>query len=143
MILVDTGVIVAALVPEDDRHQVCAQLLRDLKSRGEVLLLPATVAAEAGYLIYSSYGGAELEVEFLESVAKGDFQPVELLTEDYARMAELANKYVDFPLGTTDASVIAIAERLEIDTIATIDRRHFTAVRPRHVKAFNLLPAKL
>jgi len=46
-------------------------------------------------------------------------------------------------LGTTDASVIALAERLEITEIATLDRRHFTAVRPRHVEAFTLLPERL
>jgi uncharacterized protein len=38
------------------------------------------------------------------------------------------------------ASLIAIAERLGIDTIATLDRRHFTVVRPAHVEAFTLLP---
>ncbi len=44
------------------------------------------------------------------------------------------------PLGATDASVVAIAERLGIDTIATLDRRHFTVVRPAHIEAFTLLP---
>jgi predicted nucleic acid-binding protein len=44
------------------------------------------------------------------------------------------------PLGATDASVIALAERLGIGTIATLDRRHFTVVRPRHVGAFTPLP---
>jgi predicted nucleic acid-binding protein len=46
-------------------------------------------------------------------------------------------------VGTTDASVIALAERLEISEIAALDRRHFTAVRPRHVEAFTLLPERL
>ena len=39
-----------------------------------------------------------------------------------------------------DASVVAIAERLEQDTIATLDRRHFSVVRPLHVDAFTLVP---
>jgi hypothetical protein len=43
-------------------------------------------------------------------------------------------------LGGSDASVIAIAERLSITTIMTTDRRHFAAVRPSHVEAFTLLP---
>jgi hypothetical protein len=46
----------------------------------------------------------------------------------------------DLPLGTTDASVVAVAERLGVSEIATLDRRHFTVVRPRHVKAFTVLP---
>ncbi|MFF7778494.1 hypothetical protein ACFZCG_29260 [Streptomyces tanashiensis] len=39
-----------------------------------------------------------------------------------------------------DASVIACAERLGVREVATVDRRHFGAVRPAHVDAFTLLP---
>lgn len=59
---------------------------------------------------------------------------------DVDRMAELAERCADLGLGGTDASVVAIAERLGIDKIATLDRRHFSVVRPRHVEAFTLLP---
>jgi hypothetical protein len=55
-------------------------------------------------------------------------------------MAELVEIYGDFPLGTTDASVIAVAERLNITEVATLDHRHFAAVRPAHCDAFSLLP---
>jgi uncharacterized protein len=52
----------------------------------------------------------------------------------------MVEQYADLPLGTSDASVIALAERLEVEEIATLDLRHFTVVRPRHVKAQPLLP---
>ena len=55
-------------------------------------------------------------------------------------MAELIETYADLGLGTVDASVIATAERLDVPTIATLDRRHFTVVRPRHVDVFELVP---
>jgi predicted nucleic acid-binding protein len=55
-------------------------------------------------------------------------------------MAELVERYADFPLGGTDASVIALGERLEAATIVTLDRRHLGAVVPRHREAFALLP---
>jgi len=55
-------------------------------------------------------------------------------------MAELVETYADFPLGTTDASVIALTERLGLAEVATLDHRHFAAVRPKHVNAFTLLP---
>ncbi len=55
-------------------------------------------------------------------------------------MAELVERYADLRLGATDASVIATAERLGITTLATIDRRNFTIVRPNHVEAFELVP---
>jgi predicted nucleic acid-binding protein len=56
------------------------------------------------------------------------------------RIAELVARYRDLPLGTVDASVVATAERLGVNDIATVDRRHFTGVRPAHVAAFTLLP---
>jgi predicted nucleic acid-binding protein len=55
-------------------------------------------------------------------------------------MAQLVVEYADFPLGGTDASVIALAERLDARVVVTLDRRHFSAVRPRHRDAFELLP---
>jgi len=55
-------------------------------------------------------------------------------------MADLVDQYADLPLGTTDAGVVAVAERLGLVEIATLDRRHFSVVRPRHASAFTLLP---
>ena len=53
---------------------------------------------------------------------------------------KLVTEYADLPLGTTDAAVIALAERLGVGEVATLDRRHFTVVRPRHTAALTLLP---
>jgi uncharacterized protein len=55
-------------------------------------------------------------------------------------MAALVEQYADLPLGAVDASVIALAERLGIPEVATLDRRHFSVVRPLHVPTFHLLP---
>lgn len=65
---------------------------------------------------------------------------VPLTMPDLGRMAELVEKYADFPLCLVDASVIAVAERLGAQQIATLDRRHFSVVRPAHLPAFTLLP---
>ena len=83
---------------------------------------------------------ARVESLFLQSLADGDFLAVDLTASDYARMAELVVTYGDLPLGTTDASVIAIAERLKLTEVATLDRRHFTVVRPTHISTLTLLP---
>jgi hypothetical protein len=53
---------------------------------------------------------------------------------------ELGWRYRDMPLGTVDASVIALAERLKVSQIATLDHRHSSVVRPAHVESFELLP---
>lgn len=53
---------------------------------------------------------------------------------------ELVTTYASLPLGGADASVIALAERHGAVRVATLDRRHFTVVRPRHAQALELLP---
>jgi hypothetical protein len=73
-------------------------------------------------------------------LADTNFTPVDLSSADYARIADLVTAYKSLPLGTTDASVIAIAERFGLTEVATLDRRHFTVVRPKHVDALTLLP---
>ena len=64
------------------------------------------------------------------------FQLVELVDSDLRRMSGLVRQYADLRLGGTDASVVAICERLGIVTVATVNLGDFAAVRPRHIPAF-------
>lgn len=136
MILVDSGPLIAARMADDDRHQVCVELF---ESATDELLVPATVTAEVCYMLESRAGSAA-EAAFLRLFTAGDLVPVDLAVYDYERMAELVERYADFPLGGTNASVIALCERLGVTRVATLDRRHFGAVQPRHVEALTLLP---
>jgi uncharacterized protein len=139
VIICDTGPLVAAALINDDDHYACVELMTGLHLAGRQILVPAPVVAEVGYLL-AREATAAVEAAFLRSLADGDFVPVDLTTADYARMAELVNQYADLGLGTTDAAVISLSERLKITEIATLDHRHFTVVRPRHVQALTLLP---
>jgi uncharacterized protein len=136
VILVDSNVLVAAARTADTNHDAAARLLETLD---EPLLVPPTVLAEVCYLL-DEWGGPDVEVRFLRDFRPGGLQLAELTTADVVRMADLVERYADLRLGGTDASLVAIAERLRIDRIATFDRRHFTVVRPAHVAAFTLLP---
>ena len=95
--------------------------------------------AETCYWL-EKHGGPEVEAAFLEGVASGTFALVELTSADLTRMAELVRTYASFPLGATDASVVAIAERLGVQEIATFDRRHFSAIVRSGGGHFTLLP---
>ncbi len=80
---------------------------------------------------------------FLDSVGTAPdytFQLVELVDSDLRRMSALVRQYADLRLGGTNASVVAIGERLGIVTIDTVNLRDFAAVRPRHVPAFITVP---
>jgi len=134
--LLDTGVLYAAIDRSDAHHEVSARLLSTLLDR---LLLPVTVLTETCWHVEKNLG-AKSEAAFLASVARGELELVDLTVEDVDRTAQLVETYDDLQLGLVDASVIALAERLKISKVATIDRRHFTAVRPRHVTALTLLP---
>lgn len=138
--LLDTGPIVAAARREDNAHSACARLLAELSGP---LLLPSTVLIEACWLI-NVRTGTRAHAEFLtrirDDIAANRIALVDLTLADVTRMAELTRVYRDLKLDPTDASVIAMAERLGVKQVATLDRRDFGVVRPRHVGAFQLLP---
>ena len=132
--VVDTGPLYAAADLDDTDHDACVAAL---SAGGLRLVVPAMVVAEATYLVGARLGPVA-EARFL-----GGLEAVSVdgpLPEDWPRIAELVRRYADLPLGGTDASVVALAERLATETVITLDRRHFTAVRPRHCAAFRLLP---
>jgi predicted nucleic acid-binding protein len=139
VILVDTGPIVAAALTRDTHHRACVDLFTAAHLAGDALAVPAPVVTEACYLL-AREAGSRAEAAFLDSLGHGDLEVVDLEPVDWCRAAELVRRYADLPLGAVDASVVAVPERLRIAGIATIDRRHFSIVRPRHVDAFTLLP---
>ncbi len=102
-------------------------------------MVPTLVITEVVYLLATRLG-TEPEVRFLGDLAGGAFSVEPVAAGDWMRIAELVARHRNLPLGTVDASVVATAERLGVTDIATVDRRHFTVVRPAHVAAFTLLP---
>lgn len=132
--VVDAGPLYAAADADDRDHHACLATLarEDLR-----LVVPALVVAEATYFVGRRMG-ASAESAFLRGIAELDVEGPS--AADLVRMAELVERYAGFPLGGTDASVVALAERLDAATIVTLDRRHFNAVVPRHREAFALLP---
>jgi len=100
--------------------------------------VPTLVITEVAYLLGTRLG-VEPEVRFFGDLAAGNLIVEPVAASDWLRIAELVAQYSDLPLGTVDASVIAAAERLGTNDIATLDRRHFTVVRS-NVGVLNLLP---
>ena len=139
MIVVDTGPLVAAALVADTNHRRCIELFASLRLNNERMVIPPFVVSEVGYLLARA-GGSKPEVAFIRSLAAGDFTIAPLTVAGLERTADLVEQYADLPLGVVDASVVALAEQLEIAEVATLDRRHFSVVRPQHVNAFTLLP---
>jgi len=132
--VVDAGPLYAAADADDLDHAPAVETL----ARADLRLVVAALAvAEATYFVGTRLGPAA-EAAFLRGLGRMDIEGPR--PEDFVRMGELVDQYGDFPLGGTDASVIALAERLEASVVVTLDRRHFGAVSPRHTDRFELLP---
>jgi predicted nucleic acid-binding protein len=69
-----------------------------------------------------------------------NFQLVTLDYQDIRRTAEILQKYNDTRIDFVDASVAAVAERLDVTRILTLDQRDFSLIRPNHCDYFELLP---
>lgn len=136
MIVLDSGVLIAAVDIDDQHHAACVKLL---DRRDEQFVVPAGVVVEVCWMLGRRVS-IDAEASFLRGLG-GEGLAVETITlADYQRVAELVDTYRNLPLGAVDAMVIAVAERLGVTTIGTVDRRDFSIVRPRHVTAFTLLP---
>lgn len=132
--VVDTGPLYAVVDASDQDHLPSLDVLQSSRYR---LVVPAMVVAETTYLVGRRLG-AVVEAAFLAGLR--DLDVLATLPGERERISQLVHQYASFPLGGTDASVIALAERLGTDVIVTLDRRHFDAVRPRHRPAWRLLP---
>jgi predicted nucleic acid-binding protein len=137
MLIVDAGPLVAAAATKDRNHERCVALLAHAP---HPLVVPMLVVTEVAYFLADRIG-ADAERAFAASLRLGELvsEPVE--PGDWDRIAELLDQYADLGLGIVDASVVAACERLGQTELATLDRRHFSVVRPRHAAAFTLLPA--
>lgn len=135
MLIVDANVLVAVMNRRDTHH---ARMTALLDARDDEFVVTPYVVAEVAYLV-QKFAGPDAEIAFMRSICDGLFRQQPLDEQDLARIVELMGQFRDFPLGAADASVIAVAERLKIDQIASMDG-HFRAVRPRGLDFFTLLP---
>lgn len=117
-------------------HEPCAQLLRDTT---EPRVIPAPVLVELDYFLTRTFG-PEPMCRLMGDVKSGALEIQSLLAPDYERVSELLVTYSDQRVGFVDAAVLAVVERLREPKLATLDHRHFAAMRPRHVRALELVP---
>lgn len=103
-------------------------------------MIPAPVLVEVDYWIWQRLHPGAL-VALLADIEAGAYLVADLVGADYARVRELCDRYADADIGFVDAAVFAVVERLNEPKLATLDRRHFSLLRPRHRASIDLLPA--
>ncbi|MCA1690566.1 MAG: PIN domain-containing protein [Actinobacteria bacterium] len=135
-LILDTGPIVALLDAADPEHERCAAMVDDLR---EDLVVPGAVLVEVDYWLRKLYGPAPWQT-FVEDVATGAYRLHHLDERGLVRAAEIEQAYASLDLGLVDAAVMVACEQLGETKVATLDRRDFTVVRPRHCEVLTLLP---
>jgi predicted nucleic acid-binding protein len=99
----------------------------------------APVLVELDHLLTRQVGPDAFPA-LLETVRRGELDVIDLGEKDYTRVQELMRTYADLHVGFVDAAVLAVVERMREPKLATLDYRHFSVMRPRHVDALELLP---
>ena len=135
-IIVDTGPLYALADADDQYHRAVAKFVAATR---ETLIVPSPVVPEVCYLL-GEYLGADAETQFLRSLVRQELLLEHFNTKDLARAIEILEQYHDAEFGMVDATVMAMAERLRIQTVLTVDHRDFGMFRPKHCRAFQLVP---
>ena len=73
-------------------------------------------------------------------ILQGGVLVADMIPDDMARLNALMQKYADLPMELADASLVALGERQDLRHVFTLDRRHFSVYRPRHVHSFEIFP---
>ncbi len=125
MIVADTSAMLALLNANDAHHEA---LVRWYDADGEDWILPWAILPELDYLLGTRATSAA-QMTFMDDVAEGRYVVEWNATGDMRRATALAKRYRSLSLGLVDAVVMTVAERLHADAIATLDLRHFGAVK--------------
>ena len=134
-IVADSGALYALYDADDAHHGAVVEALH--RQRGPIVV-PVVIFAEVDYLL-REFLGVDAELAFLQGIAAGAYRIEPFSAADLDRCRELIEIYRDLDIGLADAAVAALAERLGIRTLLTVDERDFRAIKPK-TGFFKLLP---
>jgi len=135
-VLLDSGFLFAALNSAEGEHESTIRVLKDVR---ESIVLPVPAVTEVAYLLARDIG-QEAAADFVGSLAETELTLESPTRDDYIRCADLLRQYSDAGLDFVDTMIVAMAERLNITRLLTLDRRDFQIIRPKHSSGFELLP---
>lgn len=134
-VLVDAGPLVALLNANDAAHATCTAIAKELP---RPLLTTWIVLAEAAWLLQRTTEGP---LRLLRLVEGAVVTCPELDSQAPTAMAAYLEKYADLKPQLADVSLLYLAERENISTVFTLDRRDFSVYRIEQNKPLVLLPS--
>ena len=136
-LLIDSGFLYATFDESDKHHQRAKDAIASLSN--ENIVMPTIVLVEVSYLLGARIGHHAIQA-FVDQMKESPLEFVCIQQSDLIRTHELLQQYANVELDFVDASITALAERLDIHRILTVDARDFRIIRPRHCEYFELLP---
>lgn len=134
--IVDTSALLAFIDAGEPDHK---SVVAAIESAAEPLVVSPYVVAELDYLIATRVGQRE-EVLALRELCGGAWDLAAIDSSDLAQVVDIVERYVGLDIGVADASNVFLADRHRTRKIATLDHRHFRALRPLSGGHFELLP---
>lgn len=134
--IVDTSALLAYFDSAEPDH---AAVSRAINGSDEALVVSPYVVAELDYLVATRVG-VDAELAVLRELSGGAWELVDFTAADVERAAAVIEKYRDQNIGIADASNVVLAQRYQTRTMATLDHRHFTVLRPLDGGRFTLVP---
>jgi uncharacterized protein len=131
-LLCDTGALLDYLVESAPDHRLFQQAIDEARTR----YVPGLVLAELDYVLRDERRAMEL---FMRDLGRGAFTYAAPTIGQLSRAMEIDRRYSNLGLGLVDASVVALAETLDVRRLATRDMRHFAAVRLRDGRPLELV----
>jgi hypothetical protein len=135
-VIVDTSGLLAFFNDREPAHEAVRVILT---TTDETLVVSPFVIAEVDYLVATRHG-VDAELAVLRQLGSGAFEIPELTDADLTKATRVVERYRDQKIGIADASLVVLAARYRTRRILTLDRRHFTVVKPARGHPFDLLP---
>ncbi len=131
-ILIDSGPLIALFDSSDKYHQEAVDFIKTNKYP-----LATTLASITETLHLLDFN-RNAQIDFLEWVHRGAVEIHNIENSDFKRLRELTGKYRDLPMDFADSCLVYLAEKLNLNTIATMDR-DFTIYRIQGRRKFKMV----
>ena len=136
MIIADTSGLISFFNESDPEHEA---VVTWIETNNPVMVVSPYVVAEIDYLVATRKGVAA-ELAVLQELAGGAYELAAIGAQDLDTAIDVVDRYRELDVGIADASIVVLADRYRTNTILTLDRRHFTVLRPLAGGRFTLVP---
>ena len=112
-----------ALFDKSDQHHLgvknkLEEFRRDVQGK---LITTWPIINEATYLL-KEHVHLKAQLDFLNWIILGGLELMDLQKEDLVQIENVQRKYADLPMDFSDATLLVVAERLNVHEVFTIDK---------------------